>query len=277
MALVIIAITFGLRHWLLQSRTFDPDEFEHMHSAWLISQGFLPYIDYFEHHTPAMHFLLAQFFEFFEVETDSHEATAILIFSRRVMWFLTGVILLLTYCLGRVWEHWRVGLLGTVFLVCTLMFQEKTLEIRPDLLSIPCWIGCLVILMKIIQPNSYSTIKRRWLMGTCGFLLGTSIMATQKMLFAMPGFTMAMFVYWFNPNSPTTFNQRFTDILFQLAGFFTPILLTIGYFEIYNGGYAFIEYNLFLNLGWKVGFSPIEYIERLLHQNPFIVGFGLNQ
>ena len=64
-ALVIIAITFGLRYWLLQSRTFDPDEFEHMHSAWLISQGFLPYIDYFEHHTPAMHFLLAQFFRFF--------------------------------------------------------------------------------------------------------------------------------------------------------------------------------------------------------------------
>ena len=112
-------------------------------------------------------------------------------------------------------------------------------------------------------------------MAACGFLLGSSIMATQKMLFAMPGFTLAMFIYWFNSNSPGTFKQRFTEILFQLTGFITPILLTIGYFEIYQGGYAFIEYNLLLNLGWKVGFSPVGFIERLLYQNPFIVGFGL--
>jgi len=274
-ALVIIAITFGLRYWLLQSRTFDPDEFEHMHSAWLISQGFLPYIDYFEHHTPAMHFLLAQFFRFFNVESDSNQAVEILILSRRIMWFLTGVILILSFKLGKTWENWRIGLLGTVFLVCTLMFQEKTIEIRPDLLSIPLWLACLFLLMQVVSPSSMSEVKKRWLMAVCGFLLGSSIMVTQKMLFAMPGFTVAMLVYWFHPNSSGTFNQRFTQILFQLVGFFTPILLMIGYFELYNGGYAFIEYNLLLNLGWKVGFSPAEYIQRLLEQNPFIVGFGL--
>jgi len=112
-------------------------------------------------------------------------------------------------------------------------------------------------------------------MAACGFLLGGSIMVTQKMLFAMPGFTIAMLMYWFHPNSPGTFNQRFTQIFFQLAGFFAPILLMIGYFELYNGGYAFIEYNLLLNLGWKAGFSPYEYILDLLSQNPYIVGFGL--
>ena len=120
LALLMIAVTFGLRHWLLQSRTFDPDEFEHMHSAWLISQGFLPYLDYFEHHTPALHFLLAQLFVFFNVESDSNQAIEMLIFSRRVMWFLTGVILILAFKLGKIWENWRVGLLGTVFLVFTL-------------------------------------------------------------------------------------------------------------------------------------------------------------
>lgn len=273
--LVIIAITLGLRHWLLESRTFDPDEFEHMHSAWLISQGFLPYIDYFEHHTPAMHFFLAQFFRFFNVESDSNQAVEILIFSRRVMWFLTGIILILTFKLGRAWENWRVGLLGTVFLVCTLMFQEKTIEIRPDLLSIPLWIACLFLLMQVVTPSSMKEVKKRWLMAVCGFLLGSSIIATQKMLFAMPGFTMVMLIYWFHPNSAGTFNQRFTQVIFQLAGFFAPILLMIGYFELYNGGYAFIEYNLLLNLGWKAGFSPYEYILDLLSQNPYIVGFGL--
>ena len=274
-ALLMIAVTFGLRHWLLQSRVFDPDEFEHMHSAWLISQGFLPYIDYFEHHTPALHFLLAQFFRFFNVESDSNQAIEMLILSRRIMWFLTGVILILIFKLGKTWENWRVGLLGTVFLACTLMFQEKTIEIRPDLLSIPLWLACLFLLMQVVPPSSMKEVKKRWLMAVCGFLLGSSIIATQKMLFAMPGFTLAMLVYWFDPNSQGTFNQRFTQILCQLVGFFAPILLMIGYFELYNGGYAFIEYNLLLNLGWKAGFSPYEYIMDLLSQNPYIVGFGL--
>ena len=274
-ALGMIAITYGLRYWLLQIRFFDPDEFEHLHSAWLISQGYLPYLDYFEHHTPALHFLLAQFFGFFEVESDSAQAVDMVIFARGIMWILTGVILLLVFTLGKVWENWRVGLMGTVFLVCTLMFQEKTLEIRPDLLSVPMLVGSLVLLIRAVTVVSLKETSKRWLMAACGFLLGAGIMATQKMLFVMPGFTLAMFVYWFHPKSPGTIQTRFIQIIFQLAGFFTPILLMLGYFAIYDGAYTFIEYNLLLNLGWKVGFSPAEYINRLMTQNPFMVGFGL--
>ena len=274
-ALLMIAMAFGLRHWLLQTRIFDPDEFEHMHSAWLISKGFLPYLHYFEHHTPAMHFLLAQFFRFFNVESDSAQAIDILIFGRRIMWLLSGVLLFLVFKLGKTWENWRIGLIGTVFLVCTLMFQEKTIEIRPDLLSVPMWLSCLVLVMQVVRPSSMKEANKRWLMAACGFLLGSAIMATQKMLFAMPGFTLAMFFYWFSPQSQGTFQQRFVQVLFQLAGFFAPILLMLGYFAIYEGAYAFIEYNLLLNLGWKVGFSPAEYIHQLMEQNPFMVGFGL--
>jgi len=275
--ILIILVLFGQRLWLLQSRFFDNDEFEHMHSAWLISNGQMPYLDYFEHHTPAMHFMIAPFFSFFEVETEPDQAVNMLVFSRKMMWVLSGVILLLTFWLGKTWRGWRFGLLGTVFLICTVMFQEKSLEIRPDLLSLPCWIGCLILLLKSIQHNSLSIRQQRWLIAGCGFLLGTSIMATQKMLFAMPGFTLAMFVFWFSPGSAGNFQERFIMVLCQLGGFFLPMLLMLGYFQLHhsNGAYAFIEYNLLLNLGWKAGFSPKEYIDQLLEQNPFLVGFGL--
>ncbi|GJM29141.1 MAG: hypothetical protein DHS20C17_17760 [Cyclobacteriaceae bacterium] len=49
----------------------------------------------------------------------------------------------------------------------------------------------------------------------------------------------------------------------------------LGYYQLYDGAYTFIEYNLLLNLGWKAGFSPEQYINQLMEQNPFIVGFGL--
>ena len=275
--ILIILVSFGQRYSLLQSRFFDNDEFEHMHSAWMISNGQLPYLDYFEHHTPAMHFLIAPFFSLFEVESDAGQAADMLIFTRKMMWVLSGVILLLTFWLGKTWRGWRFGLLGTVFLICTLMFQEKSLEIRPDLLSLPCWIGCLILLLKSIQPGVRSMTQRRWLITCCGFLLGTSIMATQKMLFAMPGFTLAMFVFWFSARSIGTFQDRFILVVCQLVGFFLPMVLMLGYFQVHdlNGAYAFIEYNLLLNLGWKAGFSPEEYIDRLVEQNTFLVGFGL--
>ena len=37
------------------------DEFEHLHAAWLVSQGQTPYTDFFEHHTPLFYFLGAPF------------------------------------------------------------------------------------------------------------------------------------------------------------------------------------------------------------------------
>ena len=276
-ATLILIVIFGQRLWLLETRFFDHDEFEHMHVAWLISKGQLPYIDFFEHHTPAMHLLLSPIFDFFEADTDPTDAQAVLIHARRIMWILSGLVLALTFWLGRTWDQWRIGLVGTVFLCCTLMFQEKTLEIRPDLLSLPCWLGCLILLLKAIQPNSWSENKKKWMMALCGFLLGTSIMATQKMLFAMPGFTLAMFFYWFSPQSPGTFQQRFILILCQFFGFLAPIFIMLGYFQLHNpaGAYTFIHYNLLLNLGWEAGFSPEEFINLLLFQNPYIVGFGL--
>jgi hypothetical protein len=84
---IALLLTLGAYFWrlhLLRVRGFDPDEFEHLHAAWYISKGMLPYRDFFEHHTPWLHFFLAPFFVFFDVETNSTEAHAFLYFAR--MW-----------------------------------------------------------------------------------------------------------------------------------------------------------------------------------------------
>ncbi|MBO5441292.1 MAG: hypothetical protein J6A09_01845, partial [Alphaproteobacteria bacterium] len=35
------------------------DEFEHLHAAWLVSTGKVPYLDFFEHHHPLLWYLSA--------------------------------------------------------------------------------------------------------------------------------------------------------------------------------------------------------------------------
>src|SRR5882724_5568438 len=51
-ALIALVALLLLRLPLLQGRSFDPDEFEHLHAAWCMSQGMVVYKDFFEHHTP---------------------------------------------------------------------------------------------------------------------------------------------------------------------------------------------------------------------------------
>ena len=80
--LIPVLAVGGLQLALVPIRHFDPDEFQHLYSAWCISKGMLPYKDYFEHHTPFLHFLLAPCFRFFNVETDPDQATSFIFFTR---------------------------------------------------------------------------------------------------------------------------------------------------------------------------------------------------
>ena len=100
----LIVVPFLLRLPLLERRGFGPDEFEHLHFAWSVSRGQVPYRDYFDHHTPALHFLLAPLFAFYDVETSSADAVAAVFAARRVIWLWAGAALALTFALARRWR-----------------------------------------------------------------------------------------------------------------------------------------------------------------------------
>jgi hypothetical protein len=273
-AFILILIAYGLRLWLLKVRFFDPDEFQHLHSAWYISKGMLPYRDYFEHHTPLLHLLLAPFFVFFKVDTDANDAIAFLFFARRWMWVFTGIILVLAFWLGKIWRDERIACVGTLFLANTIFFFQKTLEIRPDLLAVIFWLGCLIMLVRAIQSDDAEGRKIRWLFAGSGAFLGIGILCTQKLLFALPGMTVVVAWYLLDPRSHGTFQVRFRNLLFQFSGFCSPILLMLLYFLLRGALNEFIEYTLLLNLQWKERFTPYRFLRLLVWQNPFLVAFG---
>ena len=41
------------------NRSIDPDESQHLHVAWLVAQGQVPYRDFWEHHLPLFHYGVA--------------------------------------------------------------------------------------------------------------------------------------------------------------------------------------------------------------------------
>jgi 4-amino-4-deoxy-L-arabinose transferase-like glycosyltransferase len=274
-ALVAVLTTYLLRLPLLLTRGFDPDEFEHLHGAWAITKGLVPYRDFFEHHTPGIHFLLAPLFLFFDVETDVAGAFGLVFLARRLMWVFAGALLALTWWLGRIWRDDRVAAAGTFFLAMTVMFLEKTLEVRPDVVSVPLWLASLGATCRAIQEKHGDDRGTRLHFAVGGICLGAGVMFTQKLLFALPGFGVAVAWYVLDRRSHATLSARCTNVLVQMAGFFLPILVVSAYFAAVGGLLPFLDDNFLLNLRWKVRFQPYGYLTQLLRQNPFLVALGV--
>jgi len=310
--IAFILFAFFLRIPLLQIRYFDPDEFQHLHGARQIYHGEMPYRDYFDHHTPFIHFILTILY--YIVGED----VQILFIARGLMLIFTGVILYLTFILGKKLYDTDTGLFAMLFISYTLMFLEKTLEIRPDLGSAIFWLASMILMIKSIQERSHW----RWHL-LSGVAMGTAIMFTQKSIFGLPGIFIAVLypfidrrinISWtgmfnfcchscgsrnpvlenhnkimdsrFRENDKSVSNGKLSSSvswkenlklsLIFFAGLTIPIALTCLYFLINQGLWQFIYCNFILNSQWKVRFSPKGYIHQLLRQNPFLAVLGLS-
>jgi 4-amino-4-deoxy-L-arabinose transferase-like glycosyltransferase len=167
-------------------RFFDPDELEHAHAAWSVSKGLVPYRDFFEHHTPWYHLLLAPFFRWFSAEQSFDGAMHFLELGRVLSLVLTALSAIMIFFVGRRGESRAVGLLAALFFVGQPVIIQKSLEIRPDVPALSFFIGGLWFLLRGLEEETAPRARlSRFLAG--GSCLGAAIMCTQKMVFVLPG------------------------------------------------------------------------------------------
>ncbi|HSF18586.1 MAG TPA: hypothetical protein VLK65_23860 [Vicinamibacteria bacterium] len=270
-ALAIVLLTYLLRLGFLERRGFNPDELQHLHSSWCISQGLLPYRDYFDHHTPWLHFGLSVLFSYFDVTTDPEEAISLIFSARRAMWVATGLILALTFWVGRQQRGVDVGLLAVLLLSNTLMFLGKTLEIRPD---VPA--SALLVLAVALSSGALRAPpphRARWRIASSGLALGAAVMFTQKALFVLPGFVAALALHLWE-GGKSRLNEASRDVYSLAGGFLLPILGTLSFFAIEGALSDFVELSFLINLRWKARLSAWPLFEELTVQNPFLVSLG---
>ncbi|MEK7400115.1 MAG: glycosyltransferase family 39 protein [Candidatus Poribacteria bacterium] len=263
--IIFILIAFCLRIPLLQIRYFDPDEFQHLHGARQIYHGEIPYRDYFDHHTPFIHFILTGFYYIVG------ENVQILFVARSLMLVFTAIILCLTYILAKKLYDVDTGLFAALFLSYTLIFLEKTLEIRPDLGSVTFWLASMIFMIKGVQEKS----RLRWHL-LSGMAMGTAIMFTQKSIFGLPGIFIAVLYPFIDRRMGISWKQNLRLSLIFFGGMAIPIALTCFYFLVNHGLWQFINCNFIMNSHWKSRFSPIGYIKQLISQNPFLPILGLS-
>lgn len=156
--------------WYAWHAAYDHDEVEHLHAAWLVSQGLRPFTDFLEQHHPTLWYLLAPAVRHF---SSPHT----LVFSVRL--FDAALLALL---LGLTWRVLRLlwpevdARWPLLLLVASYTFTGNSLEVRPDpLMNLLGYLGLLAWLRHVLDGR----LRHAALAGLC---FGLSAVVLQKAL-----------------------------------------------------------------------------------------------
>lgn len=251
-----VAAFLAARLPLLPHRSLDPDELEHAHAAWSMSRGMLLYKDFFEHHTPWYYYVLRPSFNWFSVDRSFDSATHFLVWGRGLSLVLAVISILLVCSIGRLWQSRSTGLLAGVLLVAQPFFLQKTLEMRPDVLALPFFLGALALLLRGLRRAEEAEPRARWFFLAAGLALGSAVMCTQKMLFVLPGALAGLGLWSLFGDGDSLARAgaarwRALAVLIFVLGVGLPGLATWAAFAHQGAGREFVTNNFLLNAHWK--------------------------
>jgi hypothetical protein len=254
--LVILCFVAHLAHGFAQ------DELQHLHFAWNVGQGWVPYRDFFEHHPPLFHYLLAPF-----IRHQTEANTATLVTTRWVAFGIVVVLIAVCYALLRQAASREAACCGIGAWILTHPFENIAYELRPDGLGFVCFFGALLLLFRSISKESGMSVVGASL---SGLLLGLGACFTQKVGLLMPGILLWLLgVVWFARYRFLRW-RRGHCLLGVAIGFVVPPLILAYFFISHQAGRLLLENTLLINFKW-----PRELSWRSTIQESLLISFGL--
>jgi len=261
------------RCWLLQGRTFDPDEMQHLHAAWCVAQGMVPYRDFFEHHAPGLALLLAPLVGAFDTARSFDAVLQVMLAARSVMLAITALTVVLTWKLADFAFGREAAWIAASLLSVSMVFVARTLEVRPDVPALACWVASLVAVGVASRSRSRLAVWRPWLLS--GILLGLATVFTQKLLLAGPGLAVASILYVSAGRSTRERRSAAQQVGTMFGGFLIPLMALGLYFARWGAFWSLVDSTLFVNLGWHVEVTPKTTLRWLATRDPWLCAFGL--
>ena len=252
-----IALLLG-RAWAIGHRNLDDDEYEHAHATWLVSQGQTPYVDFFEHHTPALYLLLAPIVPR-DVATNADAAVGALFAARALMWLLTIASVAVVYALGRHGHDAATGIVAAALAVTASRFLDTMLEFRPDVPAVLCLLLTFAALSRARERHA------AWCIGA-GVAYGAAVMFTPKVLFAAPGLVVAFAID----------RRRLQGVAAFACGCAVPIAAVLWWFAARGQVGAFVTHAVMTNVRLNAdAISPLPRLASQLVQQPALFAFGV--
>ena len=258
--LSLLVLSYSLHRW------FDHDEFEHIHSAWYVAEGFVPYRDFFQVHHPLWWYVLAPVLFLLGYSTQTVVAL------RVVMFGLTLGIGATTYLIARqVTASRNNALLSVVLLLSMVMFLEKSVEIRPDVPQVLLGLVSVYFLVCFLQTREDKHLVLAGLTASFSFLF------LQKTIWLLAAY--AVILCWGLIRRAISFKS----VLCFAVSLSVPILLFIGWLLVSDSFKDYVLTNWLLHTSQLRPFSPLRYpLRSFSTQNalfwllaPISVGFVL--
>ncbi len=159
----------GLLLRLAWLRPFSLDEFDYANAAWLVSQGLVPYRDFFDSHFPLVYQSLSLVFL---VVPDEPTSIRLLRLAMLPVGLTAGWSV---WALNRRWAGDMAALVGAVSLFGVGTFSAFMTEVRPDSLALAFLVASLAVVERgRLRPRVRGLLA--------GVLLGLSIWSSQKVL-----------------------------------------------------------------------------------------------
>ncbi|MFO7691670.1 MAG: glycosyltransferase family 39 protein [Vicinamibacterales bacterium] len=167
---------------------FRWDEFEHVHAAWRVANGRIPYLDFFENHHPLIWYVMAAL-----LPLAGESSGTVLVF-RVGFAVLAFATLAVTWRLAlRATQSRRVAWLAALFLASTMSFLETSTIIRPDTPMMLCVVLSVLFLVRATGGG------RRADAVASGVAAGVAIAFLQKAILLLAALVVLAAVRRFRP------------------------------------------------------------------------------
>jgi len=235
-------------------RFLDHDELEHLHTAWLVFQGFEPYTDFFQHHHPLLWYLIWPL--------AALESPAALIWTRGLMLASALVILYLTYRLGRDLLGPFSARLAVLFLASLNLYTQKVIELRPD---VPMTVMLLLAGLFLFRLLERPSLARSVGLGLSG---GLAFFFLQKAVLGLGLMALILAV------EAARRRLELRHLAASLAAFVAVLLPYAVYLTATGQLQVYYLLNWRLNFNWLFLFPARWVIRESLQENPLFYLFA---
>lgn len=176
----ILLVVSAFLLWWARERPFRGEEIEHVHVAWRVAQGAVPYLDFFEHHHPLLWYLLAGALPWVGESGDTIGVLRLALVPVALLTLLLTGLLALEATGSR-----RMAWTAAILLGSTVAFLETGVAVRPDGPMVLFGTLCTVLLLRAQRTG------RGLEAATAGVALGIAFCFLQKAVLLLLALVLA--------------------------------------------------------------------------------------
>ncbi|MCF6149583.1 MAG: LamG domain-containing protein [Candidatus Kuenenia sp.] len=170
---IIFFVVIGYIYWFSQIRYFTIDEYQYGCMTHLVSQGKLPYVDFYEHHPPLSHFLHSIIIKL----SDGNFLEKALLLRKISFSYLILLSISLFFSFYYLTRKYAYALLGAIVPLSVGFGLISSIDYRAD-----CF-GAVFLTISILCIDANRQLKLRSLAAVSGILFGMAIFMSQKFVY----------------------------------------------------------------------------------------------